>query len=239
MKVLLVLLSTVFCLSVTAQKTTTFDDPNAKARTLNGSFTAISVSDGIELYLTAGTAESIAVSFADEKYEEKFKTEVEDGVLKIWFDNRGINYNDNKRRKLKAWVSFKTLEKLTASGGANVKLASAISVNDFEMKFSSGSLFEGEVKSKTISLDLSSGAVVTMSGSAEKITLDAGSGAIFKGYEFTTDYCNAKASSGGDVRISVGKELTANANSGGGIHYKGTAVIKDINISSGGVVKKA
>ena len=62
---------------------------------------------------------------------------------------------------------------------------------------------------------------------------------IFKGYEFTTDYCDAKVSSGGDVRISVGKELTAKANSGGGIHYKGTAVIKDINISSGGVVKKA
>ncbi|MEO6668244.1 MAG: head GIN domain-containing protein [Ferruginibacter sp.] len=238
MKILFILLTTVLSLSAFAQKSSTLVDPNAKPRSLNGSFTAITVTDGIDLYLTAGTEESLAVSFADEKYEEKFKTEVEDGVLKIYFDNRGINYSDNNRRKLKAYVSFKTLEKLTASGGANVKLPTAISVNNFEMKFTSGSLFEGEVKAKEITLDQSSGSVVTISGSSDKITIEASSGAILKGYAFTTDYCNAKTSSGGEVRISVGKELSAKAHSGGGIHYKGTAIIKDIDISSGGVVKK-
>jgi hypothetical protein len=239
MKILFILLTTVLSFGASAQKNTTVDDPNAKPRTLNGSFTAITISDGIELYLTAGTEESLAVSFADEKYEEKFKTEVEDAVLKIYFDNRGINYNDNNRRKLKAYVSFKTLEKLTASGGATVKLPNAISVNNLEMKFTSGSIFEGEVKAKEITLDQNSGSVVTLNGSSEKLTLEASSGAILKGYEFTTDYCDAKTSSGGEIRISVGKELSARASSGGGIHYKGTAVIKDINISSGGVVKKA
>ena len=239
MKFLIILLTTVVSFGASAQKSTSIDDPNAKARTLNGSFTAITVSDGIDLYLTAGTQESLAVSFADEKYEEKFKTEVEDGVLKIYFDNHGINYSDNNRRKLKAYVSFKTLEKLTASGGATVKLPTAISVNNFEMKFTSGSLFEGEVKGKEITLDQNSGSVVTMSGNSEKITIEATSGAIFKGYDFATDYCDAKTSSGGEIRISVGNELSAKAHSGGGIHYKGTAIIKDIDISSGGVVKKA
>jgi hypothetical protein len=33
--------------------------------------------------------------------------------------------------------------------------------------------------------------------------------------------------------------LNAKANSGGGIRYKGNAVIKDLNVNSGGVVKKA
>lgn len=238
MKILLALLCSAFSFSVFAQNTTV-DDPNAKVRELSGSFSAITVSDGIALILTSGTQESLAVSFSDEKYESKFKTEVEDGVLKIYFDNKGINYNDNKRRQLKAYVSFKTLEKLTASGGASVKLPLAVSVGNIEMKFSSGSLFEGEIKAKELDLDQSSGSVVTMSGSAEKIELKASSGAIFKGYDFTTDYCEAKASSGGEVRISVGKELSATASSGGGIHYKGSGVIKDVNISSGGVVKKA
>ena len=239
MKFLFILLTTVFSFGVSAQKSTSIDDPNAKARTLNGSFTAITVSDGIDLYLTAGTQESLAVSFADEKYEEKFKTEVVDGVLKIYFDNRGINYSDNNRRKLKAYVSFKTLEKLTASGGATVKLPNAITVNNLEMKFTSGSLFEGEVlKQKKLLLIKTVVQVVTMSGSSEKITIEASSGSIFKGYEFATDYCDAKTSSGGEIRISVGKELSAKAHSGGGIHYKGTAIIKDIDISSGGVVKK-
>lgn len=239
MKILFVLFSSILGMGVMAQKNATIDDADAKPRTLNGSFKAISVSDGISLFLTAGTEESVAVSFADEKYESKFKTEVEDGVLKIYFDNRGINYNDNKRRQLKAYVSFKTLEKLTASGGASVKLPVGVTLDNFEMKFSSGSLFEGEVKAKAITLDQSSGSAITMSGSAEKIEIESGSGAIFKGYDFTTDYCDAKASSGSEIRISVGKELSAKAHSGANIHYKGTAVIKDIDISSGGAVKKA
>ncbi len=238
MKFLLILLGAVFTLSVAAQQST-IDDANAKTRTLNGSFTAISVSDGITLFLTAGTEESLAVSFSEEKYETRFKTEVEGGVLKIYYDNRGINYNDNKRRQLKAYVSFKTLEKLTGSGGASVKLPVAITLSNLEMKFSSGALFEGELKGKDLSVDQSSGAVVTLSGNADKLNVEASSGAVFKGYDFKTDYCEAKASSGGEVRISVEKELNAKASSGGGVHYKGAAAVKDINVSSGGSVKKA
>ncbi|MEO7524006.1 MAG: head GIN domain-containing protein [Ferruginibacter sp.] len=238
MKFLFLLMCTAFSFSGSAQQTI-HEDPNAKIRLLSGSFNAITISDGIELILTSGTEESIAVSFADERYEEKFKTEVEAGVLKIWFDNKGINYSDNKRRKLKAWVSFKTLEKLTASGGASVKLPISVSVDKIEMKFTSGALFEGEVIAKAMQLEINSGALMTMNGSSEKLTLEAGSGAIFKGYELNTEYCDAKVSSGGEVRVMVEKELSAHANSGGSIRYKGTAVIKDLNVSSGGVVKKA
>ncbi len=239
MKILLVVLSIIFGFSVLAQQPVTLDDPNAKARTLTGPFSAISLSDGIELYLTSGTEESLAVSFSDEKYEERFKTEVVANVLKIYYDNNGVNYSDNKRRKLKAYVSFKTLEKLTASGGSSVKLPVAITVGNIEMKFTSGAEFDGEVKGKDLSIDQNSGSVIKMSGNSSSIKIDVSSGAIFKGYELKTDYCTAKASSGAEVRISVDKELNARANSGGGIHYKGTAVIKDINISSGGIVKKA
>ena len=239
MRILFILLSTFFSISISAQMSTTVDDANAKSRILNGSFTAISVSDGISLYLTAGAEESLAVSFADEKYEAKFKTEVEGGVLKIYYDNNGVNYSDNNRRKLKAYVSFKTLEKLTASGGATVKLPSTISIDNLVMKFTSGSLFDGSIKAKEITIEQNSGSQMTMDGSSGKIKIDASSGAIFKGYEFSTDYCDAKASSGGEVRISVEKELSAHASSGGGIHYKGAGVIKDININSGGTLKKA
>jgi hypothetical protein len=238
MKILLSFLTILLCSTLQAQETTFVDDPNAKSRTLNGSFSAINVSDGVELYLTAGTEESLAISAADLKFEERLKTEVADGVLKIYYDNNGINYSD-KHRKLKAWVSFKTLENLTASGGASVKLPTPISVNVLTMKFTSGSLFEGEIKGNEISIDQSSGSVITLSGSAEKMNAIAGSGAILKGYQFSAVLCDAKASSGGAIRISVDKELSARASSGGGIHYKGNAVIKDINISSGGVVKKA
>ncbi len=239
MKFLFILLSTVFSTTLLAQENTVINDADAKIRILNASFSAISVSDGIELYLTQGQDESLAVSYSDEKYAERFKTIVEDNVLKIYYDSKGINWSDNNRKRLKAYVSFKTLEKLMASGGADVKLPAAINVNNLDMKFTSGAYFKGNIKATKITVDQNSGSDMNISGSADKVTIDVSSGASFKGYEFAVDYCEAKASSGGGVRISVQKELSAKANSGGGIHYKGSAVIRDIDISSGGIVKKA
>ena len=239
MKILFVLLSAVFSLSASAQQSTVVNDPDAKARTLNASFSSISVTDGIDLYLSEGQEESLAVSCSDEKYAEHFKTVVENGVLKIYYDNNAINYSDNNRRKLKAYVSFKTLEKLTGSGGADVKIPVGITVSDLQLKFTSGANLNGSIKANALIIEQNSGSEVSLSGSAEKITVDVSSGAIFKGFDLAVDYCDAKASSGGAVRIAVQKELTAKAHSGGGIHYKGAAVIRDINISSGGIVKKA
>ncbi len=239
MKFLFILLSAVFSTAAFSQQNAVINDTNAKPRSLNASFSGISVNDGVELYLSQGTEESIAVSYSDEKYAERFKTVVEDGILKIFYDNKGVNWSDNSRRKLKAYVSFKTLEKLTASGGADVKLTSEINVNNLDIKFTSGAYFKGSIKAKEMTVDQNSGSIMNVSGSAEKISLEVSSGAMFKGYDLAVNFCDAKASSGGGVRISVEKELSAKASSGGGIHYKGTAVIKDIDIDSGGIVKKA
>jgi len=42
-------------------------DPNAEARTLSGSFTAIKVSGGIDIYLSQSDNEAVAVSASEEK----------------------------------------------------------------------------------------------------------------------------------------------------------------------------
>ena len=68
--------------------------------------------------------------------------------------------------------------------------------------------------------------------------METSSGAIFRGFDLETDYCNAKASSGGAVRVTVNKELSAKASSGGGIHYKGNGVIKEVDTGSGGSVSR-
>lgn len=239
MKVLFILLSTVFSIAGFSQKNTVVIDPEAKTRELNASFTAISVTDGIDLYLSEANEESLAVSYSDEKYADHFKTIVENGTLKIYYDNNAVNYSDNKRRKLKAYVSFKALEKLSASGGSSVNITDMITVNDLQLKFTSGSNLSGSIKGNAINVEQNSGSEISLSGTLEKVTVDVSSGATFKGFDLAVDYCDAKASSGGGVRIAVQKELTAKAHSGGGIRYKGTAVIKDIDISSGGIVKKA
>jgi hypothetical protein len=239
MKKLFLSLITLVTVAAFAQEKTIVADANAQQRTLTGSFTGINVSSGVDLYLTQGNEESVAVSASDEKYMERFKTVVENGILKIYFDNKGIDWATNDKRKLKAYVSFKTLEKLHASGGADVKLQGSLDAADLDIKFTSGSAFNGKLKAKALTVEQNSGSSINISGSAEKIKVDVSSGAIFKSYDLSVDYCDAKASSGGSVRITINKELSAKANSGGGVKYKGDAVIKEINVNSGGSVKKA
>ena len=238
MKKLIVCLFVLISIASKAQNDAVVNDANAQKRSLNGSFSTITVTDGIELYLTQGSEESIAVSASDNKYMERYRTEVSNGVLKIYYDNKGINWTGNEKRNLKAYVSFKALQKLNASGGAEIVMKSVLTAEKMECTFTSGSGFTGEVNINDLDVAENSGASIDISGKAGKLKIEVGSGAIFKGYELSTDYCEAKASSGASIKINVKKELTVKANSGGGIHYRGDGVIKDMNVNSGGIVKK-
>lgn len=239
MKKLLLSLICLVSLSVFAQEGQVISDPNAVTRTLSGSFNAISVSSGIDLYLTQSDTESLAVSAAGEKYLDRFKTEIVDGTLKLYYDNNGVTWTNNGNRKLKAYVSFKTLQKLHGSAGSRTVIKGELKAGDLDLKFSSGAEFTGQLSGKNINLDQNSGSIVKISGTAEKLEVEVSSGAVLKSYDLVVDYCNARASSGGTVSITINKELSAKASSGGDIHYKGAALIRDVNISSGGSVKRS
>jgi hypothetical protein len=238
MKKLILSLCTLLSLQLFAQEVVV-NDANAVKRNLSGSFTSIEVSDGIQLMLTKGDEASLAVSASDQKYMERFKTEVVGNTLKIYYDNKGMVWNSNEKRKLRAYVSFKMIDKIQASSGADVICKNILKLAVLDLKLTSGAQFNGEVNISQLSSDQNSGSEINITGKVEKITVEASSGAIFKGFDLMADYCNAKASSGGSVRVNVSKELAAKASSGGGIRYKGEAVIKDLDVSSGGIVKKA
>ena len=238
MKKLILSFVTFLSLGVFAQDTKVINDANATVRNLSGSFAAISVSSGIDLYLSQANEESVAVSASDQKHLDRLKTEVVNGVLKIYYDNKGVSWKSDNR-KLKAYVSFKTLEKLNASAGSEVNVKGSINADKLDLDVSSGSEFNGSINAKELTADVSSGASINMSGKADKLKVEVSSGADFKGYDFVVDYCDASASSGAAVHITINKELNAKASSGADIRYKGTALIRDIHVSGGGAVKKA
>ena len=225
-------------LSAFAQETKVINDANAVVRTVSGSYTGISVSTGVELYLTQGNEESIAVSASEQKHLDRLITEVVNGTLKIYYNNKGVNWKSSGKANLKAYVSFKTLEKLNVSSGANATVSGNIKADKLDLNVSSGAVFTGAINAKDLVTEVNSGAVIKVTGSADKFTITASSGAIFKGYDFAVDFCDASASSGAAVQITINKELNAKASSGGDIHYKGAGLIRDIRTGSGGAVKK-
>lgn len=220
--------------SASAQKV--INDPNAEVRKVS-SFTGVSVGGGIDLYLSAGD-EAAAVSGAKPEYVERIKTEVQAGVLKIWYENKsGINIGWNENRRLKAYVSYKTLQSLSASGGSDVFVDGSIKSGELRLDLSGGSDFKGKVEVENLRVNQSGGSDVHIAGKATTLSVDAAGGSDFNGYDLVTEICNLQASGGSDIEITANKELSAVATGASDIHYKGRPNVKEAKASGASSVK--
>ncbi|MDP4263838.1 MAG: head GIN domain-containing protein [Bacteroidota bacterium] len=199
------------------------NDPNIEVREVKG-FSAIRVSGAFDVYLTQGDEEKVAVSASDKKFLENIKTEVKDGVLQIGWEH-GKKWNIGNK-KLRAYISFKEIKKLSADGASDIKIIGALKAGDLEINLSGASdLLDGRLEAKNLSFAISGASDVKISGSAEKLDIDASGASSFKGFNFSADYCNAKASGASDISITVNKELSANATGASDIGYKGSAIV--------------
>lgn len=214
------------------------NDANAEKRNVSG-YHAIQVSGGIDLYLSQGD-ESVAVSASEIKHRDRIKTEVKDGVLKIWYeyDKEQHVRIDWGNRKMKAYVSYKKLDKIGGSGGSDILVYGTIKEPVLSLNLSGGSDFNGKVETADLKIDASGGSDVTISGSTNKLDIDASGGSDFRGYELLTDICNLQASGGSDVYVTINKELTADASGGSDVFYKGNGLIRDLKSSGSSSIKK-
>jgi hypothetical protein len=234
-KLSLTLAGLMFVFAIHAQKTI-INDPNAEVRTLGGSFNKITVSGGIDLYLSQYDKESVAVSASSEQHRQNIKTEVENNTLKIYYDD-GRQWNSGNKH-LKAYVSFKTLEMLKASGASDVVVDGFIESGSLALHMSGASDFKGGVKVKELSMELSGSSDVKINGSATTVSIQSSGASDVKGYDLVTELCTAKASGASDINITVNKEINANASGASDIYYRGDAVIKDMHTSGASSVEK-
>ncbi|MEO7767371.1 MAG: head GIN domain-containing protein [Ferruginibacter sp.] len=238
MKKYLISITAVLLFAGAGAQKTFVDDANAEVRKLNGSFNNIVISGGIDLFLSQYDNESVAVSASSDQYRQNIKTVVENNTLKIYYDGGKQWHSGNK--KMKAYVSFKTLEKINASGACDVKVAGTIRVPTLVLDMNGASDFNGAVNVNTLTMELSGASDVKISGTASVVSIHTSGASDVKGYDLVTDICNAKASGASDVNITVNKELNASASGASDIYYKGNAVIKDMHSSgASSVVKKS
>ena len=226
----------LLCFAMVVQAQKVINDPNVEVRQA-GSFTGIDVSGGIDLYLSAGT-EAVAVSASKTEFRDRIKTEVKNGILKIWYESKsGININFGDEKKLKAYVSYKTLNSLAASGGCDVVVDGTIKSSELRMQLSGGSDFKGKVDVENLKVNQSGGCDVNIAGRAATLSVDASGGSDFNGYDLLTEICDLEASGGSDVEVTANKELSAQATGASDIHYRGKPNVKRAKASGASEVK--
>lgn len=211
----------------------TINDANAQPRKLDASFSSIKISGGIDVYIAQSNEEGLAVSAASTDYISSIETKVEKGVLIIstsgsWFRNP----------KFRAYISVKNLEKIHASGASDIHVQGKLKFNTLKLELDGASDFKGEVEVENLDIHQSGASDITISGKAVNAKIEASGASDIKGFDLVTDYLDVDVSGASDTKITVNKEMNVKASGASDVRYKGSAVIRQYDVSGASSLKK-
>lgn len=196
----------------------------------------VKVSGGINLQLYNGNNEAhINVTKGD---PEDLKLEVKNGTLHIKFEKKSWSWNGGSQQASIKLYGAQNIEGVEASAGSNVHSDMTIHSDGFDVQASSGANVDLVVECMNLNGNASSGGNLSLEGSAKRVTLKGSSGGNVDAKKLEARMADAKASSGGAVKLWVTETFSASAGSGGLVKYKGNPETKNINVGkySGGSV---
>lgn len=203
-----------------------------KERKLQGDFSGIKVSTGIDVYISQGNTNEITVE-ADENLHEIIITEVNNGVLKIYSDK-----NIWRAKARKVHVTVENLSLLKATSGSDVYSETIIKTNEISISATSGADIKIEVDAESVSTSATSGSDIEITGFTINHAANATSGSSIDAYDLKSENVIAKATSGANINIYASQKIEAKATSGGDVDFKGNPTSVNKKSTSGGSVSK-
>jgi len=176
-------------------------------------FTRVSASAGTDVTVTVGPSFSVDVSGPG---ADRVVTRVSGQTLVVE-RRRGISWGSSPRAQVR--VTMPRVEGLSASSGADL-VVTGVNGGDIE-------------------LDASSGADLRVSGRCASFRADASSGADIHAQNLRCENGSVDVSSGADARVFASGRLDVDASSGGGVVAHGNPGIGNIDLSSGGSLRRA
>lgn len=240
------------------EKTSVIYDENAQVRKVS-SFTAISVSSAIDLYLTQSNKNDVAVSASNDEIRDHIITEVVGGTLIIRLGDRGtwMSWKKWGNYKTKAYVSIKDIDALTASGASNVHLVNTIEspkmriklsgASDFKGNLKAGVLmyqltgasdYKGEVIANSIDIDGSGASKIELTGNVDDLAVEVSGASDAKLYNLTAKGAILRASGASNIGVTVTEILRANSSGASDINYKGNPNVKESNTSGASSIRR-
>lgn len=185
----------------------------AETRNLSG-FTHVVATAGTDVEVQVGGRFSVEVTGRD---ANRIITRVSGDHLIV--EPRRGNWFSPGPRDARVRVTMPAVEGLEASSGADL-VASGINGGD-------------------VSLASSSGADLRASGRCSSFTADASSGSDIHAADLRCENGSVDVSSGADASVYASGRLNVDASSGGGVIAHGNPGIGDIDLSSGGTLRRA
>lgn len=225
-----------FPMMLSGQEKVVVNDPHAQVRDLGGSFTEISVSGSVDLYLSKDDREMVVVSAREPAYRDRIMTRVNGDRLEIQVNYKGMsNWSD---LRLKAYVSFKTLRRIRASGSSDVFINGVLKADSLGISISGSSDLRGALDVGVLKLDQSGSSDSKLSGRAGEAWIDLSGASDVKAFELEVRKCTISLSGSSDVNITVNGELSVVASGASDVTYRGPGVVRDVRTSGSSSVRR-
>ncbi len=199
-----------------------------ETRKVNGDFSRVKVSNGLDLYITQGDRVKITVE-ADENLQDIIITEVKGDMLRIYTER-----NIWRAKSRKVYLTITDIEELRATSGSDVVSQNVLRLKDVDISTSSGADLRVELDADNVTSSSSSGSDLRLSGKSNSHNAEASSGSSIKAYGLESKDVTARVSSGADISVYASESINARASSGGDIRYKGNPQKVNRKSSSGG-----
>ncbi|MFL9834841.1 DUF4252 domain-containing protein [Chryseobacterium terrae] len=203
-----------------------------------GEFSKIDVSVGVNVNYKQENVKSVKV-LADADKLQHVITKTENGVLKIYVDNKGVK--NLRFKNLTVNVSSPKMNVIKTSSGATFTAINTLNENNLDVNVESGGSVKGtfsisemanieansggEVKAnlrvQKFNLNNTSGASVRLEGLAKSAVMNVNSGASCKADAFVINTAQAECTSGAELSLNVKDKLKVNVSSGGSVKLKG------------------
>lgn len=161
------------------------------------------------------------------------KTEVEDGTLKIYFDEN-VSYS----KDLKIRVSAPEFDAFNVAGSGTLRTLAPIRAEKMKLTVAgSGDIIVPEGDFGTLKTSISGSGGIELSGKADLMKSEiAGSGDV-KAKSFTTNELEASIAGSGSVTCDVARNLKADIAGSGDVYYSGSPTV-NADVSGSGKVTK-
>lgn len=186
------------------------------------SFNAIEVGGAFQLNLVKGDENSATV-ISDEENIDKIYTEVSANTLEIY--GRGLN----NATKLIINLTYTNLERIEASGAAQVNSLSEIKEDNFTLEASGASNINLTLNVNELSSEISGAAKVKLVGTASIHTSEVSGAASLKSAEFVTAKTNIEVSGAANAKINATDEVDAEVTGAANLNNVANPAIQKID----------
>lgn len=193
-------------------------------------FTELIVTDRINVRLVKADTVSVFIKTQGIKVSS-VQTGVIDQVLTIRIYGEPFT-----KKKVTVTLNYNNINSITVNGGADVSTTTLFKADSLKVDLTSGGMLYINGDISFLAGKITEGALLTAEGRVNHQDFTVSTSATLSAFNLISEIANIKASLGGKAKINVVKELHAEASSNAFISYKGSPVINNSKVNSGGII---